>query len=126
MPVEVIGTLKPKNGQSFPIAEAADIEMPDGSRLSDFSAGAYPVLDGVAVLEPDKYYVFGTVTKLSLTLNELADGKAHEYCFEFIPADGFEGLTISPEVSWATPCVFTTGDIHQVSILRGVGVMIRA
>lgn len=35
MAVEVIGTLKPKNGGGFPIAEAEDILMPDGTRLSN-------------------------------------------------------------------------------------------
>lgn len=126
MPIEVIDTIKPKNGQDFPIVDAEHVKMPDGSRLSDFSAGAYPELEGTAELQPDKYYIFGETTGLSLTLAEADDGRAHEYCFEFIPANGFTGLTISPAVSWATPCVFTIGDIHQVSILRGVGVMVRA
>ena len=124
MALKVYDTIKP-NG-TFPVAEAEDIAMPDGSRVSDISAGVYPVLEGVEELQPEKFYNFGETAGLSLTLAEADDGKAHEYCFEFIPLEGFTGLTISPEPSWATPCVFTTGDIHQVSILRGVGVMIRA
>lgn len=124
MALKVYDTIKP-NG-TFPVAEAADIAMPDGSRLSDFSGGVYPEAEGATELLPEKYYVFGETAGLSLTLAEADDGKAHEYCFEFVPTEGFTGLKISPEPSWATPCVFTTGDIHQVSILRGVGVMIRA
>ena len=42
MAVEVIGTLKPKNNGTFPIAEAQDILMPSGKRLNeeDFGSGA--------------------------------------------------------------------------------------
>lgn len=125
MPIELIDKIKPKNGQGFPLVEAEDVEMPDGTRLSDLSL-CYPLADGAAELQPDRYYVFGKVSELSLTLAEVDDGKVHEYCFEFIPTGSFTELNITPEVKWATPCVFTAGDIHQVSILRSVGVMIRA
>ena len=125
MAIEVIDTIKPKNGGKFPLVEAADVEMPDGSRLSEIST-CYPIAEGSATIKPDTYYVFGEVSALSLTLAEVNDGKVHEYCFEFIPLPGFSELNVSPEVKWATPFTFTAGDVHQVSILRGVGVMIRA
>lgn len=35
MSVEVIDKIKPKNNADFPLVDAADIEMPDGTRLSD-------------------------------------------------------------------------------------------
>ena len=37
MPIELIDKIKPKNGQGFPLVEAEDVEMPDGTRLSKFS-----------------------------------------------------------------------------------------
>ena len=37
MAIQIHGTIKPKNKGSFPVAEAADILMPDGSRLNNFS-----------------------------------------------------------------------------------------
>ena len=125
MPVELIDTIKPKNGGTFPLVEAEDVKMPDGSRLSEIST-CYPIAEGAATIKPDTYYVFGEVSALNLTLEEASDGKVHEYCFEFIPTAAFSELNVSPEVKWATPCTTTTGDVHQVSILRGVGVMIRA
>lgn len=125
MPIELIDKIKPKNGQGFPMVDAEDVEMPDGTRLSDLTVN-YPLAEGASILQPDRYYVFGEVSALSLTLAEADDGKVHEYCFEFIPTDSFTGLNISPEVSWALPCVFTAGAVHQVSIVRRVGVMIRA
>lgn len=36
MAIELISKIKPKNGASYPMVDAADVEMPDGSRLSDF------------------------------------------------------------------------------------------
>lgn len=35
MSVQVIGTIKPKNGGGFPVVEAVDVVMPDGRRLPD-------------------------------------------------------------------------------------------
>ena len=34
--VELISGLSPKNNGSFPIIHAKDVEMPDGTRLSEF------------------------------------------------------------------------------------------
>ena len=34
--VELISGITPKNNGSFPIVHAKDVEMPDGTRLSDF------------------------------------------------------------------------------------------
>ena len=35
MAIEMIGKMKPKNSGTFALVDAADVEMPDGSRLSD-------------------------------------------------------------------------------------------
>lgn len=125
MPIELIDKIKPKNGQGFPLVESEDVEMPDGTRLSDLSL-CYPLADGAAVLQPDQYYVFGEVSELSVSLAEADDGKAHEYCFEFIPTSSFKGLNITPEVKWAREPQIQPGKVHQVSILRGIGVLISA
>lgn len=52
MAVEVIGTIKPKNGKGFPIVEASDVAMPSGKRLSDLdlsAAGESPTFDLIAL-----------------------------------------------------------------------------
>lgn len=52
MAVEVIGTIKPKNGKGFPIVEASDVAMPSGKRLSDLdlsAAGESPTFDLIAM-----------------------------------------------------------------------------
>ena len=43
MAIEITGKFKPKNGKTFAIVDAADVEMPDGSRLSDFKGGVTSV-----------------------------------------------------------------------------------
>lgn len=121
MAVFVLGTVKPKNGKS-PVAEAQDILMPDGSRLSDFDSVA-PVVPGTAVLEPETYYVFGTVEELAVTLEQKDDGKAHEFTFEFIPSADFRGMVITPEPVWLREPQYPAGRRCIVSIVRGLAVM---
>lgn len=46
MAIELIDKIKPKNNGSFPMVDAADVEMPDGTRLSDYKMAAdIPVID---------------------------------------------------------------------------------
>lgn len=86
-----------------------------------------PSEDGIYHLDPDIYYVFGRVNSLSVRCNDPNDGKIHEFAFEFIPSENFEGLDFGEEPpSWATTVQFPAGKVCQVSIMRGVGVMISA
>jgi hypothetical protein len=43
MAIEITGKFKPKSGKTFSIIDAVDVEMPDGSRLSDFKGGVTSV-----------------------------------------------------------------------------------
>lgn len=45
MAVELIDTLKPKNGGSFPLVEAVDVALPDGKRLDKGLEEAGKLLD---------------------------------------------------------------------------------
>lgn len=38
MAIELISKIKPKNGASYPMVDAADVAMPDGTRLNEFHA----------------------------------------------------------------------------------------
>lgn len=85
--------------------------------------GNYDIVEGTSVIEPGKYYTFGEVNSLDITLAEADNTVANEYYFEFIPSNGFTSLNISPSVRWATPPQYPAGKTCQVSILRGIGVM---
>lgn len=91
-------------------------------------AGAsYPIKSGVADILPDTYYTFGEVDSLAVNLVDTGDNsKICEYCFEFIPSDNFTELTITPEPKWAHELRFIPGMTCQVSVLRGIGVMLCA
>lgn len=93
---------------------------------ADNTSRSYPIVNADTHLRPDCYHVFGEVDSLYVTLVEADDGKAHEYCFEFIPSEKFTGLSITPTPSWVSPPQFPAGKTCQVSILRGIGVMICA
>ena len=121
MPVLVTGKMKHANGRDA-VADAADIEMPDGSRLSEFNP-VFPTLEGTAVLEPEKHYVFGAVTELAVVLAQKDDGKAHEYWFEFEPEEGFGGLTIEPAPKWVGDPQYPVGKTCLVGIYMGMAVM---
>lgn len=125
MSIELIDKIKPKNGGTFSLVDASDVEMPDGTRLSEQTIGM-KIVEGSAEIQPDTYYVFGEVSELAVSLVTVDDGKAHEYCFEFIPTADFSGLTVTPEPTWANEPQFTDGKTCQVSILRGVAVMVCA
>lgn len=43
MAVELISKIKPKNNGTFPLVDAEDVAMPDGTRLSDFKGGVTSV-----------------------------------------------------------------------------------
>lgn len=45
MAIEITGKFKPKSGNTFSIIDAVDVEMPDGTRLSDFKGGASITVD---------------------------------------------------------------------------------
>lgn len=77
-------------------------------------------------LLPDIYQVYGEVDALAITLVPKDDGRVHEYTFEFIPSNSFTALEITPEVNWVQEPKYSPGRVHQVSILRGVGVMVYA
>lgn len=109
----------------FALVDAADVEMPDGSRLSELSV-SYPVQGAQTVLQPERYYVFGQVDSLTVTLAEEDGTAAHEYCFEFIPSENFTQMTVTPTPKWASEPQYPAGKTCQVSILRGIGVMVCA
>lgn len=90
---------------------------------ADNITSAYPVVSGQTQIIPGRYHVFGEVDELSVTLIEVDDGNVHEYQFEFIPSDNFTTFSIEPEPSWVYTPSIVKGKTHQVSILRGIGVM---
>ena len=63
MAIELIAKIKPKNNQSFAMVDAEDVEMPDGSRLSDFMKVLSKSVSAVPLTQEDynKLVADGTV-----------------------------------------------------------------
>lgn len=93
--------------------------------LEDLSV-SYPIETSGTELQPETYYAFGEVDSLSVSLVDPNDGKVHEYCFEFKPKTDKFTLAVSPNVTWAGEPQYPVGKTCQVSILRGIGVMVCA
>lgn len=98
----------------------------DTWKPADDISTTYPIVTGTTQLLPERYHAFGEVGSLNLELVEINDGNAHEYFFEFIPSNDFTGLTITPAPTWVSDPQYPAGKTCQVSILRGIGVMICA
>lgn len=79
MAIELIGKIKPKNNGGFAMVDASDVEMPDGSRLSDQDfGGGLP-----EVSEADNGKIF-TVVNGELILVPVADSSVKTYVDEYI------------------------------------------
>ena len=79
MSVELIDKIKPKNNGGFALVDAADVEMPDGTRLSDqdFSGGL------PKVSEADDGKIFSVVDG-KLVLVPVADSSVKTYVDDYI------------------------------------------
>ena len=109
-------------GDKFVVIESQISEALGGMRST-----SYPIVEPTsATIEPDQYYVFGTVDSLVVLLQDVDDGFTHEYCFEFTAADEFYGMSITPAPKWVDEPSIESNKTYQVSILRGIGVIIGA
>lgn len=68
MAIELISKIKPKNGGTFPMVDAEDVLMPDGSRLSNIDSyiggmfvsltqSEYDALVAAGTVDANKYYL---------------------------------------------------------------------
>ena len=51
MAIELMDKIKPKGGGNFPMIDAADVEMPDGTRLSEFKPDLELTEEQIAALK---------------------------------------------------------------------------
>lgn len=99
MPIEIIDKIKPKNNGSFPLMDAADVQMPDGKRLTEALAEKpKPSTIDLSRLDPDaenkgvitETLTDGTTRETKLTYD--ADGNITE----IEDADGHKTTLVWP------------------------------
>lgn len=99
MPIEIIDKIKPKNNGSFPLMDAADVQMPNGERLTEALAEKpQPSTIDLSRLDPDaenkgvitETLTDGTTRETKLTYD--ADGNITE----IEDADGHKTTLVWP------------------------------
>lgn len=75
-------------------------------------------------LEPDKFYKWGGVSALNITLNAPKEGCVGSYYFQFTcPADTATSLALPVDIVWAETPTIKAGMTYQVSIVNGLAVI---
>ena len=76
-------------------------------------------------IQPNKFYKFGEVTELNLTLAEITDTtQLNEYMFEFISGATATTLTLPSSVKWLETPTIEANKIYQCSIVDNIGVLL--
>lgn len=76
-------------------------------------------------IEPNKFYKFGEVTELNLTLAEITDNtQLNEFTFEFISGSTATTLTLPNTVKWIETPTIEANKIYQCSIVDNIGVLL--
>lgn len=78
----------------------------------------------VTELQPNKYYKWGEVTSLSLTLGMPVDGILNEYMFEFISGATPTTLTLPDTIKWETIPTIEANKKYQISIVNNIALIV--
>ena len=79
---------------------------------------------GVFELQPNKYYKWGEVASLSLTLGMPVDGILNEYMFEFVSGATPTTLTLPDTVKWETIPSIEANKKYQISIVNNIALIV--
>lgn len=77
----------------------------------------------VATIEPNKYYKWGEVASLDITLGTPVSNYLNEYLFEFKSGATPTTLTLPETIKWATNNTIDSNKTYQVSIVNNIGVI---
>lgn len=78
----------------------------------------------IATLEPDKFYLFGEVSALNITLAPVEEGYASQYIFQFTsPLESPTTLTMPVTIIWSDIPTIKGGMTYQVSVVEGLAMI---
>lgn len=76
-------------------------------------------------LQPNKFYKFGEVTELNLSLAEITDNtQLNEFMFEFISGETATTLTLPDTIKWSETPSIEANKIYQCSIVNNIGLIV--
>lgn len=76
-------------------------------------------------IQPNKFYKFGEVTELNLTLAEITDTtQLNEFMFEFVSGATATTLTLPDTIKWLETPTIESNKIYQCSIVNNIGILV--
>lgn len=81
------------------------------------------VSENTKELQPNKYYIFGEMETLTLTLAAGEENKLSEYMFEFTSGTTPTTLTLPESVKWMGGSTIEASKTYQVSIVNNIAVL---
>lgn len=81
------------------------------------------VSENTKELQPNKYYIFGEMETLTLTLAAGEENKLSEYMFEFTSGTTPTTLTLPESVKWIGGNTIEASKTYQVSIVNNIAVL---
>lgn len=119
-----MNTLYPTND---PTIDSDIVEsVPD---VSLFTVAATPIVDktndpsSIFTVDPNKMYMFGTRTSLTIALNPGESGIVNEYMFQFTSGSIATTLNVPSSIVWLKDPDIQTGKKYAVSIENNLGVI---
>lgn len=110
-------------------AKLAQLDQ-EWQELKDKNFQIQPHIDKVvmtettAELQPDKFYLFGEVSALNITLAPVEEGYASQYIFQFTsPLEAPTTLSMPVTIIWADIPTIKGGMTYQVSVVEGLAMI---
>lgn len=76
-------------------------------------------------IEPNKFYVWGSVSSLNITLGTPSDSSVYnEYLFQFTSGSTATTLSLPSSVKWQTEPKVEANKTYQVSIVDNIGLIV--
>lgn len=109
-----------KNKPTIPSAVTADTVSGWGFiKSTAYSLSNHGTSSTTFTLTPNVLHVWGTVTRLTLTLGTEQSGVANEYLFQFTSGSTATTLSLPDTIKWQEDLAIEANKTYQVSILNG-------
>lgn len=74
-------------------------------------------------IQPNKLYIFGEVTNLTITLSQEISGILNEYMFQFTSGSTATILSLPETIKWIGDNTIESNKTYQVSIINNLAVL---
>lgn len=97
----------------------------DGQDGKNYQVDIIESTETTVELQPNKFYKFGEVTELNLTLAEITDNtQLNEFMFEFVSGETATTLILPDTIKWAETPSIEANKIYQCSIVNNIGLIV--